>query len=176
MRLFSIVGLSALLAVPAANAPSQEEKNSPVATVQLADGTSVALVDWKLTYEFLAWKSKEPMTTAKASTRSNAGLVLGKKIYAVKGDVLSLTHAEGDDMVRVATMSLKKAGELKIEPPARDLIAPDLEKNYIYQPRSFDIAGTTLAGIERTICVASFSSLVECGGTKTTRVVKIEFN
>ena len=73
-------------------------------------------------------------------------------------------------------MNLKQAGDLKIEPPARDALAPDLDKGLIYQPRSLDISGKTLSGIDRSFCVASFSALVECGGTKTTRVVKIEFN
>jgi hypothetical protein len=73
-------------------------------------------------------------------------------------------------------MNLKKVGDLKIESPAREVLAPDLEKNLIYQPRSLDISGKTLSGIDRSFCVASFSALVDCGGTRTTRVVRIDFN
>jgi hypothetical protein len=176
MRKFQVLGLSILLFAAARFATAQDEKVSPVATLQLADGTSVALLDWKLTYEYLAWRSKDPVSSAKPSFKPNTNLVLGKKSIPVKGDTLSLTYVEGDDMVRVSAMSLKKAGDVKVEQPARDVIAPDLDKNYIYQPRSLDISGSTLSGIERSFCVASFHALVECGGTKTTRVVKIEFN
>jgi hypothetical protein len=175
MRSFSILGLtSALLLFPHAGA-SQEELTS-VATLQLADGTSVALVQWKLTYEFVSWRVKENVTTAKPQVRENAMLVLGKKTYAVKGDTLTLKHAEGDENVRVVSMNLKKAGELKIEQPARDVLAPDLDKDRIYQPRSLDISGKTLSGIVRSFCVVSFSAIVECGGAPTTRVVRIDFN
>ena len=46
----------------------------------------------------------------------------------------------------------------------------------IHPSRSVDIVGKTLSGMDRSFCVASFSALVECGGTKTTRVVKVDFN
>jgi len=175
----SVLSLAVLL-MPAtiegpAKAPAQEELSS-VATLHLADGTSVALVEWKLTYEFTTWRPKEPVSLAKAQVRESASLVLGKKSYPVKADSLSLTHVEGGDTVRVSAMNLKKVGDLKIEPPAREVIAPDLEKGLLYQPRSLDLSGKTLSGIERSFCVTSFSALVECGGTKTTRIVKIDFN
>jgi hypothetical protein len=175
MRFVATLGLTGALVLAPLHARPQEELTS-VATLHLADGTSVALIQWKLTYEFVSWKSKEPVTSAKPQVRENPLLILGKKTWPVKGDTLTLTHAESDDMVRVTSMNLKKAGDLKVEQPARDVIAPDLDKDRIYQPRSLDISGKTLSGIERSFCVASFSALVECGGTKTTRVVKIEFN
>jgi hypothetical protein len=174
MRAPSILALALLLLAPG-SAPAQDELSS-VATLHLADGTSVALVEWKLTYEFASWRSKEPVSSAKPQVRENAMLLLGKKSYPVKGDTLTLTHVEGGDTVRVSSMSLKKAGDLKVESPAKEAVAPDLEKDRIFQPRSLDISGKTLSGIERSFCVVSFSAMVECGGTKTTRVVKIDFN
>lgn len=175
MRSLSILSLASVLALSPLEAKSQEELSS-VATLQLADGTSVALLQWKLTYEFVSWRSKEPVSTAKAQVRENPLLILGKKTYPVNGDTLTLKHLEGDDTVRVVSMSLRKAGELKVENPARDILAPDLEKDRIYQPRSLDISGKTLSGMDRGFCLVSFSALVECGGTRTTRVVKIDFN
>ena len=175
MRSLSILGLASVFLLVPRSGTAQDELTS-VATLQLADGTSVALVQWKLTYEFVSWKSKENISTAKPQVRENAMLILGKKTYPVRGDTLTLKHVEGDDTVRVVSMNLKKAGDLKVEQPARDVLAPDLDKDRIYQPRSVDISGKTLSGIERSFCVASFSALVECGGTKTTRVVKIDFN
>ena len=175
MRSLSILSLASALALSPPAAPAQEELSS-VATLQLADGTSVALVQWKLTYEFVSWKSKEPVSTAKPQVRENPQLILGKKTYPVKGDTLTLKHLEGDDTVRVVSMNLKKAGELKVENPAREILAPDLDKDRIYQPRSLDISGKTLSGMDRSFCLVSFSALVECGGTRTTRVVKVDFN
>lgn len=172
---FSIPALAILLLLSPLRSVAQDELSS-VATLHLADGTSVALVEWKLTYEFAAWRQKEPVSSAKSQTRTNAMLLLGKKSYSVKADTLTLTHVKTDDTFRVATMNLKKGGDLKVESPTREALAPDLEKNQIYQPRSLDISGKTLSGIERSFCVASFSALVECGGTTTTRVVKIDFN
>ena len=175
MRPKLVLALLSLVLVAPAASPAQDELTS-VATLHLADGTSVALVQWKLTYEFASWRAKEPVSSAKPQIRENSLLLLGKKSYSVKGDTLTLTHVEGGDTVRVATLALKKGGELKLEAPTREALAPDLEKDRIYQPRSVDIAGKTLSGIDRSFCVASFSALVECGGTKTTRVVKVDFN
>ena len=175
MRSFLIPGFTALLLFSPMAAKAQDEVSS-VATLHLADGTTVALVDWKLAYEFAAWREKEPMSSARPQTRQNAMLVLGKKTYSVKGDTLTLSHTETDDAFRVTSMNLKKVGELKIENPAREVLAPDLEKKMIYQPRSLDISGKTLSGINRSFCVASFSALLDCGSTSSTRVVKINFN
>ena len=175
MRSVAIVALAGALLLSAPLTPGQEELSS-VATLHLADGTSVAMVEWKLTYEFVSWRSKEPISTAKPQVRENALLILGKKTWPVKGETLSIKHVEADDTVRVVSMNLKKAGDLKVENPAREVVAPDLEKDRIYQPRSLDISGKTLSGLDRSFCVISFSTLVECGGTKTTRVVKIDFN
>ena len=175
MRTLSNLSLTGLLVLLTSTTPAQDELTS-VATLRLADGTAVALVEWKLKYEFATWRAKEPVSSAKTQVRENAQLLLGKKSYPVKDDTLSLTHLEADDSVRVTSMNLKKVGELKMEQPSRELLAPELEKGLFYQPRSLDISGKTLSGIERSFCVASFSALVDCGSTPTTRVVKIEFN
>ena len=175
MRSLSTLGFTVLLLFSSLAAPAQEELAS-VATLHLADGTSVALAEWKLTYEFATWKQGASISSAKAQIRENAMLLLGKKSFPVKGDTLSFKHLEADDSARVVSMNLKKVGDLKIEQPAREALAPDLEKNLIYQPRSLDISGKTLSGIQRSFCLVSFSAQVDCGSTQSTRVVKVEFN
>jgi hypothetical protein len=175
MRALMLLGIAGGLAFAGNPAGAQDDVAS-VATVHFADGTNVALVDWKLSYEFATWKLREPVSTAKAQARPTASLVVGKKSYPVKGDTLSLTHVEADDTARVVSMNLKKVGDLKMEPPAKEIIAPDVDKSLLYQPRSLDLSGNTLSGIERSFCVASLSPLVDCGATKTSRVVKIDFN
>lgn len=167
-----LAGSVMMMSSPAA----QAQDDAPAATIHLGDGTSVALVSWKLSYEFATWKAKEPVSSAKAQVRETPGLVIGRKSIPVKGDVLTLTHLEGNDTVRVTGFSLKKAGDFKSEAPARDTLAPELEKSMFFQSRSLDISGKTLSGIERSFCVASFWPLVECGVSKSSRVVRIEFN
>ena len=81
-----------LMSAPAPNA-AQDEIAS-VATLHLADGTSVALVEWTLTYEFTTWRPKEPVSMAKPQVRESGGVVLGKKTYPVKADTLTLTHEQ----------------------------------------------------------------------------------
>jgi hypothetical protein len=179
MRSLSVLGLALGLglsfSVSSGTARAQEDLAS-VATIHLADGTTVALVEWKLTYEFATWRQKEPVSSAKPQVREHSMLVIGKKSYPVKADTLSLTHVEDGDTVRVVSLSLKKSGLIRMEQPSREIIAPDIDKSLLYQPRSLDLSGKTLSGIERSFCVASFSALVDCGGTETTRVVKVDFN
>ena len=50
MRLLSILGLASALLLSPLHARAQDELTS-VATLHLADGSTVALVQWKLTYE-----------------------------------------------------------------------------------------------------------------------------
>ncbi|MEO8358635.1 MAG: hypothetical protein ABI672_01285 [Vicinamibacteria bacterium] len=158
------------------NAALAQDATSSVATLHLADGSTAALVEWKLSYEFIAWKQKEPVSSAKAQRIDIPMLVLGKKTYPVQGDSLSLKHLEANETARVISMNLKKAGDLKVEQPAREILAPDLDKKMIYQPRSLDISGKSLSGMDRAFCIVSFSPLLECGLTKTSRIVKIDFN
>jgi len=175
MQSLSLVGLTGALLLSPLTIVAQEAPAS-LATLQLADGTSVALLEWKLSYEFAIWRKKDRISNAKSETRDSSTLLLGKKNYPIAGDTLTLTHREEGDSFRVASMSLKLAGELKIEAPDKDAIAPNLEKDYLYQPRSLDISGMTLSGIGRSFCIVSFSALVDCGRTETTRVVGIDFN
>lgn len=176
MRSLSILLLAgALIASP--QITTAQDDDASVATLFLADGSSVALLEWKLSYEYVTWRKKEPMSSAKTSTYESALLVLGKKTYPLKGETLTLARVDEDsDAVRVVSMNLKAAGDLKLENPSQDAVAPDLEKGLYYQPRSLDIMGKTLSGIGRSFCVASFSALVDCGMTPTTRVVRITFN
>jgi hypothetical protein len=175
MRSLFLLGLAAaLLASP----PAVLAQDAPasLATLHLADGTTVALLEWKLSYDFATWRKKDRISNAKPETRESEILLLGKKSYSLKGDTLSLTHQEDGDSFRVVSMNLKKGGEVKMEQPDKDVIAPRLEKDYLYQPRSLDISGKTFSGIDRSFCIVSFSALVDCGGTNTTRVVRIDFN
>lgn len=175
MRAASLPFLLSIVCLSSPASPAQEA-SPPLATLHLADGTTVALLDWKLSYDFATWRKNDRISNAKSQTKETTTLLLGKKSYPLKGESLTLTHEEDGDSYRVSAMALKGSGELKIEPPDKGAIASDLEKDYLFQPRSLDIMGKTLSGIDRSFCVVSFSALVDCGRTKTTRVVAIDFN
>jgi hypothetical protein len=145
-----------------------------VATVYLADGTRVPLVEWKLLYEFLTWKQGENVNTAKPQIQPSTDLVLGKKTYPVAGKNLVLAHGDIGGVARVVEVSFGGA-PMKMENPAREILAAGLDKKMLYQPRSLDITGKTLSGVERSFCIASLHALVDCGTTQASRVVKVEF-
>jgi hypothetical protein len=63
----------------------------------------------------------------------------------------------------------------KVEPPHRDLLAPDAGKSTMVMARSLDLRGEGITGTRREVCLLSFSSLVECGGNPADQVVKVEF-
>jgi len=173
----SILAFSLAAALlPSSSGLGAQEAPASLATLHLADGTTVALIDWKLSYDFAIWRKKDRISNAKSETREAWSLMLGKKNYALRGETLSLTHEEQGDSFKVTAMSLKSDGKVKIEPPDKDAIASDLDKDFNFQPRSLDIYGKTLSGISRSFCVVSFSALVDCGRTETTRVVRIDFN
>ncbi|MBK5254879.1 MAG: hypothetical protein JJE39_02500 [Vicinamibacteria bacterium] len=175
MRLLPILSLSTVLLLSPLVLSAQEAPPS-LATLHLADGTTVALLEWRLSYEFASWRKNDQISNAKSETTNGHSLLLGKKSYPLSGEILSVTHQEDGDSFRVAAISLKKAGPVKIESPDKRAIAPNLDKDYIYQPRSLDISGKTFSGIDRSFCIVSFSALVDCGRTETTRVVQIDFN
>ena len=175
MRSLFLVCLAAGSLNPA-QALAAQQASPRMATLQLADGTSVALLEWTLSYDYLSWRKGDRVSNAKAQTQESPALLLGKKSFPLSGETLEMTHREDRDSFRVDSMSLRVEGKLKIEAPGKELLAPDLGKDFLYQPRSLDISGKTLSGITRSFCIVSFSALVDCGRSETTRVVRIEFN
>lgn len=153
---------------------SAQEADASVATVFLADGTRIPLVEWNLSYEFLTWKQGENVTTAKPTTQRAASMVLGKKEIPVKGVTLGVNHSDIGGVARVVEFVVD-GKNLKMEAPDRSILAPTLDKKVFYQPRSFDISGKTLSGTDRSFCIASLHALVDCGVSQSTRVVKVEF-
>ena len=175
MRVSSLPVLLSIVCLPF-QASTAQEAMPTLATLHLADGTTVALLDWKLSYDFATWRKNDRISNAKSRTKETLTLLLGKKSYPLRGETLTLTHQEDGDSFRVSAMALKSSGEMKIESPDKGAVAPNLEKDYLFQPRSLDILGKTLSGLDRSFCVVSFSALVDCGRTRTTRVVAIDFN
>lgn len=174
LRKTLVIAVGLTLVALAAPVAAQDEPVSSVATLFLADGTRVPLLEWQASYEFLSWKKGENVTTARPTVAPSANLIVGKKSYPLKDATLGLTHADIGMVARVVEFSVNGI-KVKPENPDRELVAPGLDKKLLFQARSFDISGKTLSGTQRMFCIASLSALVDCGTTESTRVVKVEF-
>jgi hypothetical protein len=127
---------------------------------------------------------------APTGRKETAELYVGKKALPTAGQTLTITYLESmrsrENDAGVKTEKVKTPRELtltgngtksafKIEPPARELLVPTMEKGMTVAPRTLDLTGETITGTKRSFCLLSYTPVVECGGTSADRVVKIEF-
>jgi hypothetical protein len=158
--------------------------------VHLADGTSLLLREWSLSYEYMTWPVGGAQASGTTGRRETRTLWVAKKEIDVLGRVLELEHrmipfdpGEGfsgpPEIPVVSQLRLSSPGgrreELKLEAPHRDLLLPGGAKNVVVLARSLDLRGVTLTGTRRELCVVSYSRLIECGVERSGRVVKLEF-
>jgi hypothetical protein len=158
--------------------------------VHLADGTSLPLREWSLSYEYTTWPAGSSQAMGTTARREGRELWVGKKQVEVAGRVLELEHrmlpsdpgegrsgpAEIPVVSRLRLSAPGRRGEdLRLEPPHRDRLVPGVAKDLVVVARSLDLHGVTLAGTRRELCVVSYSRLVECGVQRDGRVVKLEF-
>ena len=153
--------------------------------VHLADGTSLMLHTWSLTYEYAASRRGEPPTFGSTARREARDLWVGKKTFPLPGRTLEIVYAEenhpvGGTLQKVPVargfvlVSQGKRDTLKAEPPHPDLLARDAS-GLLVQARALDLHGETIAGTKREFCLLSYSALVECPVQADQRVVKIQF-
>jgi hypothetical protein len=163
---------------------------SGVLVVHLADGTSIPLSSWTLSYEFQAWKSGTPPGFTQPERRNVTEIWIGKKTYPLSATSLEIeyrvyerqvevngeTHkAPGAVVTKLVVMEDGKRKELKPDPPDKELLLPDgAHKGMLLQPRSLDVRGETLTGTRRDFCAMSYSPLVECNAAASARIVKLE--
>ena len=186
----------ALLAASAAaqEAPpavAGESAAVPTALVTFADGNTLPLRNWKLSYDYVSWaRGRSPASGVQAATESGH-LWLGKRVVPMTGAVLSIQHGEVSRETLVGgrpqpilssaarevtiTTADGKTVKAKVEPPHRALVAPGLHKDAMLMARSLDLRGEGITGTRREVCLLSFSTLVECGGSPSDQVVKVEF-
>jgi hypothetical protein len=192
--LFLGMGLAACGAAAAAGAdipPSPAAAGSGTVIAYLADGTSVPLQGWTLSYEYVAWKKGTPFTLAQPSRRGAAELWVGKRALPVIGSTVEIQYQDQERVRDDRGVALKErisvargltvqppSGEkisLKLEPPAKELLLPGADKDLLVTARGLDLRGQTLTGTAREYCLLSFSAMVECGTEAESRVVKLEF-
>jgi hypothetical protein len=179
--LAAFLGLGALLlgAAPAfAQDPDQIQ-------VQLADGSSLLLRSWALTYEYQSSRRGEGAALGGTARREARDLWIGKKVVPLAGQALELQYA--DAMQEVDGQAVKvqvargfvlvakdgKRSTLKPDPPHPDLLLPDAEGRLV-QARSLDLRGETIGGTRREFCLMSYSPYVQCASAADQRVVKLQ--
>ena len=183
-RFVVVAALSAGAGVAAAQEPVERR---PI-VVRLADGSSVPLRRWTLSYEYFTWREGGSQAQGTASRRSGADLWVGKKTYPLVGATLEIEYelvererdVDGEaKKVKVPTarkLKLDAAGkttELKADSPSRDLLAPGLDKKLALTARSLDLRGESLTGTKMDFCVLSYSVLDECGESPEHQVTQI---
>ncbi len=141
----------------------------------MADGTSLPLRSWSLSYEFVTWPQGTDPALATAHRRDARELWVGKKRVPTGGLTVEIRRESGDrDQLELGFPEGKKE-EVKVEPPSRDLLSPEGQKGFLVVARSLDLRGETLTATKRELCLLAYTSLVECGQEPGQRVVKIEF-
>ena len=193
------VGAAALLAAgalgqetPATSAsPAASEAALRTALVTFADGNTLPLRNWTLSYDYVTWGRGRSPASGTPAGREAGALWLGKRAVALQHSVLTIGHGEvrRETLVDgrpqpivsssarevVITAADGKTVKAKVEPPHRDLLVPGADKSTMVMARSLDLRGEGITGTRREVCLLSFSSLVECGGSPADQVVKVEF-
>jgi hypothetical protein len=156
------------------------QDSSGLATVTLADSSSIPLRDWELSYEYAVASKKTPQFTLQTRTRSAPELWVKKKAYPVAGRTLSILYdrpKRGASVVKRLLLSggQEKDKKLKPNPPHRKLLSPESNKKLEVTPRSLDLKGETVTGTKLSFCLVSYTPQVECPAAKDKQVRKIVF-
>ncbi len=163
-----------LLALGATHLGAQEMTG--VATVYLADGSTVPLRDWTLSYEYTVRGKTTPMAQARAESRTARELWLDKDVYPLAGSRLQLLYKKQSPFIdKIAYQGQDKKKDLKPKAPHRDRLAPDADGDLLVVPQSLDLRGETLTGTKRSFCLLSYTVLVVCFSEPSQQVVKVEF-
>jgi hypothetical protein len=162
-----------------------------LAQVFLADGTSVALSGWALSYEYQAVPPGASRGLVQPSRREARELWLGKDSWPLVGRTLEIRYkaveverlgAEGLDRDQaqaaeslMLTAAGGKAKSLRLEQPSLDRLRGDGPKANVIFPLGLDLRGTSLAGTRRQFCLASFNAFGVCHPADGDRVLRIIF-
>jgi hypothetical protein len=172
-----VLGLSR--SAPGTDAPPSSAAAAGTVLVTLADGSTVPLRGWSLSYEFGRYRQGESPLSGTNARRDGQQLFLGKRVLPVAGLTVTFVHAKAGDLLVVKTLQVTgrdgKATEHKVEAPARDLLVTDLPRGEAVMARTLDLRGETVTGGHQDLCLISYTSVVQCGTTAEDRVVKLEF-
>ena len=190
---FAIALIAAGGAAGAQDAPPADQADPAIRTalVTFADGNTLPLRNWTLSYDYVSWGRGTSPTSAIQADREASDLWLGKRVVPMADALLAIQHGELrretlvdgrpqpilSSAARQVTVTTPdgKTVKAKVEPPHRDLLAPGADKSTMVMARSLDLRGEGITGTRREVCVLSYSVLVECGGSPADQVVKVQF-
>lgn len=171
--------------------PPAEGNATRTALVTFADGNTLPLRNWTLSYDYVSWARGQSPAYGIQAGREARDLWLGKRVVPLEDAQVSIQHGEirretlvggrpqpiVSSAARELTVTTQDGKTIKarVEPPHRDLLAPGADKSTMVMARSLDLRGEGITGNRREVCVLSYSSLVECGGTPADQVVKVQF-
>ena len=177
----------------AQDAPPPEQADPVVRTalVTFADGNTLPLRNWTLSYDYVTWARGQSAASGIQAGREASALWIGKRVVPMDDALLSIQHGELrretlvdgrpqsilSSSAREVTVTTPdgKTIKAKVEPPHRDLLAPEAAKSVFVMARSLDLRGESITGTRREVCVLAYSTLIECGGTPADQVVKVQF-
>jgi hypothetical protein len=158
--------------------------------VHLADGTSLPLRSWSLSYEYSAWPRGQSRALATIGRKETRELWTGKRAIPLAGHTVEIQYRqvergqEEEGQIRRVKVAVAeglsllgadgKKTTLKPDPPHPDLLAPGQEGATV-QARGLDLRGETLTGTKRDFCLLSYSALLQCSSEPDQQVVKIQF-
>ena len=174
----------ALAVVVQADAPAAR-----TAIVHFADGSTVPLRNWTLSYEYLTWNKGESPARGQSARREGVDLWIGRRALPLAGTVLTIAYGEtrretlvdgrpqpivSSTAREVTVAAAAGSSTVKVEPPDRLFLAGGAPKSANLIPRSVDLRGEGITGTRREVCLLSYSTLVDCGSSPADQVVKVE--
>ena len=172
--------------------PAPAEPAAPrTALVHFADGNTLPLRNWSLSYEYMSWEKGRSPATGSSARREGADLWIGRRALPVAGSVLTIAYGEVrretlvdgrpqpilSSAAREVTLAAGGGSQkVKVEPPDRLFLAGAAPKSTNIIPRSVDLRGEGITGTRREVCLLSYSTLVDCGSSPADQVVKVEFH
>ena len=180
-----------VLAAAVQGAPAAEPAATRTALVHFADGNTLPLRNWTLSYEYMTWEKGRSPATAASGRREGADLWIGRRALPMAGAVVTIAYAEvrretlvdgrPQPILSSAAREVTVAAggdsqKIKLEPPDRLFLAGGAPKSTNLIPRSVDLRGEGITGTRREVCLLSYSTLVDCGSSPADQVVKVEFH
>ena len=161
------------------------------ALVHFADGSTLPLRNWTLSYEYLTWNKGQSPAMGQSAQREADDLWIGRRAFPMAGATLQIGYAEVrretlvdgrpqpivSNAAREITVTAgADSAKLKVEPPDRIFLAGGAPKSVNLIPRSVDLRGEGITGTRREVCLLSYSTLVDCGSSPADQVVKVELH
>jgi hypothetical protein len=191
LRPAGVAAALVVLAAPDAPAPV-EAPATRTALVHFADGNTLPLRNWTVSYEYVTWEKGRSPANGLIARRESSDLWIGRRAFPLApGAVVAIEYRELrretlvdgrpqsviSSAARAVTFSAGgRSASSKVEPPDRLFLVTGAPKSLNLLARSVDLRGDGITGTRREVCLLSYTSLVDCGASPAEQVVKVEFH